>query len=491
MRTRGIIEAFKAAPTWGKLLFITALGFILRLIVVWRAIAFSPDGFAYMSVAKSFSEGGVAGLFDRIWPPLYPLAISLANFFFGDYETSGRAVSLFFGALAVPLTFFLGKLLYDERIGLWAAFFSAVHLYMVRYSGDVLTEGIYYSVATAVIYCGFKAIRGKSAVYAVLTGVFSALAYLTRPEGAAFVGIMSLWFVFYEVKEFRRVWPARLRLIALMWAAFIVPAAPYIFFIHGTEAELSISGKMSPGSFVAHVERGLEGFRNLSDFVSYVPEAFTIPFFLFFLFFLWSRVKKGFSIGERYGLSIMGFFWIFYLLVNPRRRYFVELMPLALVFSAEGFCLFKERVKVSVSRNKAAIIVSMAVFFILAVEIPLGVIAIESHRLQDKQAGLYIKEHYDGSSIAVVGEKPVTAFYSGGRFIRIPDEGINIADVASKVSGKEATFLAVYESRIKESVKDFETSKARLEIIKSFENEKGGAFIVYKVRKNDGPAVFP
>src|SRR3990170_236018 len=104
-------------------------------------------------------------------------------------------------------------------------------------------------------------------------------------------------------------------------------------------------------------------------------------------------------------------------------------MPLALVFSAEGFCLFKERVKVSVSRKKAAIIVSMAVFLILAVEIPLGVIAIESHRLQDKQAGLYIKTHYGGSSIAVVGEKPVTAFYSGGRFIRIPDEGINIADV--------------------------------------------------------------
>src|SRR3990172_7381357 len=323
MRTSGIIEAFKAAPTWGKLLFITALGFILRLIVVRRAIAFSPDGFAYMSVAKSFSEGGVAGLFDRIWPPLYPLAISLANFFFGDYETSGRVVSLFFGALAVPLTFFLGKLLYDERIGLWAAFFSAVHLYMVRYSGDVLTEGIYYSVATAVIYCGFKAIREKSAVYAVLTGVFSALAYLTRPEGAAFVGIMSLWFVFYEVKEFRRGWPARLRLIALMWAAFIVPAAPYIFFIHGTEAELSISGKMSPSSFVAHVERGLEGFRNLSDFVSYVPEAFTIPFFLFFLFFLWSRVKKGFSAGEYYGFSIMASFWTLYLLVNPRRRYFV------------------------------------------------------------------------------------------------------------------------------------------------------------------------
>ncbi|MEK7313945.1 MAG: hypothetical protein AAB065_05660, partial [Deltaproteobacteria bacterium] len=254
---------------------------------------------------------------------------------------------------------------------------------------------------------------------------------------------------------------------------------------------LSISGKMSPGSFVAHVERGLEGFRNLSDFASYVPEAFTIPFFLFFLFFLWSRVKKGFSAGERYGLSIMGFFWILYLLVNPRRRYFVELMPLALVFSAEGFCLFKERVKVSVSQKKAAIIVSMTVFLILAVEIPLGVIAIESHRLRDKQAGLYIKTHYNGSSIAVIGEKPIAAFYSGGRFIRIPNEGINIADVALTVSFEETVFLAVYESRIKESVKDFETSKARLEMIKSFENEKDGAFIVYKVRKENGPAAFP
>ena len=124
------------------------------------------------------------------------------------------------------------------------------------------------------------------------------------------------------------------------------------------------------------------------------------------------------------------------------------------------------------SQKKAAIIVSMTVFLILAVEIPLGVIAIESHRLRDKQAGLYIKTHYNGSSIAVVGEKPIAAFYSGGRFIRIPNEGINIADVALTVSFEETVFLAVYESRIKESVKDFETSKARLEMIKSFENEK-------------------
>ena len=85
-------------------------------------------------------------------------------------------------------------------------------------------------------------------------------------------------------------------------------------------------------------------------------------------------------------------------------------MPLALVFSAEGFCLFKESLKSIVSQKKAAIIVSMAVFLILAVEIPLGVVAIEKHRLQDKQAGLYIKTHYNGSSIAVVGEKPITAF---------------------------------------------------------------------------------
>ena len=61
-----------------------------------------------------------------------------------DLEFAGRLVSLVFGTLTAVLVLLLGRRVFDEETGLVAAAFAAMHPYMLRYSGDVLAEALYY-----------------------------------------------------------------------------------------------------------------------------------------------------------------------------------------------------------------------------------------------------------------------------------------------------------------------------------------------------------
>jgi uncharacterized membrane protein len=46
---------------------------------------------------------------------------------FGDYELAARVISLIFGILVIAVSFYIGKWVSDERVGLIGAFFVTAH----------------------------------------------------------------------------------------------------------------------------------------------------------------------------------------------------------------------------------------------------------------------------------------------------------------------------------------------------------------------------
>jgi 4-amino-4-deoxy-L-arabinose transferase-like glycosyltransferase len=130
--------------TGQTLLLLLCLGFFIRLYVVMNAVTLSVDSTLDLKLAKAFSEWNFYGGLDMNRPPLHPILVSLTYPIFQDYEFAARIISLIFGTLVIPVSFYLGRFIYNERAGLVTAFFTTVHPYMVRYSGDTLREGLYY-----------------------------------------------------------------------------------------------------------------------------------------------------------------------------------------------------------------------------------------------------------------------------------------------------------------------------------------------------------
>src|SRR5262249_14396182 len=80
-------------------LAVAALALGIRALVSDYLPAIQPDGVVYVAVAKQFQATGSP--FDPLFHPLYPMCIALAQPLIGDWETAGRLVSAFFGALVI------------------------------------------------------------------------------------------------------------------------------------------------------------------------------------------------------------------------------------------------------------------------------------------------------------------------------------------------------------------------------------------------------
>lgn len=163
--------------------------------------------------------------------PLWLMAGSIATF--GNNLLAVRLPSILLGLLAVWLTFLIGQKLFDERIGLMAAFFHAINGAVIeliggRVSSDhveacfvVMVElGVYF----AVLNSGDKP-RLKNTF---LAGVFMGLAFLSKWYPALIVA--PVWLVFFSGQENASL----LRFLkhgAILLLGFVLVALPWTLYM--------------------------------------------------------------------------------------------------------------------------------------------------------------------------------------------------------------------------------------------------------------------
>ena len=464
-------------PMLQKLLAVTALGFLLRLYVVLNAVTIPTDGAGYLHYAEFFASYDFSSGLNSVFPPLYPVMVALFSKIIPDFETAGRTVSLIFGTLVIPVVFCLGRSVYDERVGLVAAFFVAIHPYLVRYSGDTLTEGTYYFIAAVVTLFGLKAVLQRSYGAIFLAGFFSALAYLTRPEGAAFMGLISVWLVLYKISRIRTDYLTRLGLLASGWSVFLVMAVPYMVFVSRDKGSFAVSGKMSLGSLAVQTKGVFFEFGKFLTFAGNIVEAFTIPFFILCVYGLYKVRGGGLRMEERYILTIVGFFAILYLIVLPQRRYLVELMPIALVFSAAGFDYVNKWIKSNMHGRARPAAVALIVL-IMAIQVPRCIVSLHAGHLPERLAGEWLKEH-KGSGATLMSWKRIVSFYAGADFSKLPS-GLPLREVVEYGNSRGVRYLAGYKYRLMEKIPDFESEeRLLLEEAASFKGSKDKVFHVY------------
>jgi 4-amino-4-deoxy-L-arabinose transferase-like glycosyltransferase len=424
------------------------LALLLRLpLLIWPEVIYN-DSTIYVLAAKGILEGKWT---ETVVPPFYPMLIATAQFVTGDFEMAGILISVIFGTLLVIPVFYLGRELYDARVGMIAALLATVQPYLFKYSGSVLTESIYYFLVAAIILTALRSFNTGKPFYALLFGALTAVGYLVRPEAIGFLAVFGAWILLVNPVHTRRPFARRTTIVLLAGLCFIAFSSPYLVLLRKELGRWELSKKVSVTMGVAEGDDMIEilpgeAFKkqhltvrsflnNPFPFVKAVAFGIFQAFYkfqqsfnplLFLLAIIGFVRKKGSFIHWRQNLFVLSFALFFFALVFPMfkisPRYTSHMIPLTLPWAAYGFMGITEFIR---SRDKvrrySGKTICIILLFIIAGLLVQGVVQRRrEHRVVQKQAGLWLKHNIPRGE-KLMSRTVQEAFYAGMELIRMPE----------------------------------------------------------------------
>jgi hypothetical protein len=142
---------------------------------------------------------------------------------------SAQLVNLAAGCLLAVAMFYLGKELFDRRVGFWtAAIFQCLPV-AARVTSDVLTEATFLLTVTVTLMLAARSLRDYSIWRLALCGACGGFCFLIRPEGGLTVlAVAAVLFGLQGMSQWRRPWRQMLPAAASLTLAAIVVAGPYV-----------------------------------------------------------------------------------------------------------------------------------------------------------------------------------------------------------------------------------------------------------------------
>jgi hypothetical protein len=178
--------------------------------------------------------------------PLYPLAILGMSKVFRPLtpdnlpqamERSALAVNGLVSVVLVVVMYYLGRELFNPAIGFVGALLFQLLPATGRLLGDALSEPLFYLLAALALLAATKGLRQGSLGWLAATGGFSALAYLTRPEGML-IAVVTIGVGIIHQRMFIRCF--------VVAACFLLLAGPYMLTIGGLTAKPSAAYFVDP-----------------------------------------------------------------------------------------------------------------------------------------------------------------------------------------------------------------------------------------------------
>jgi hypothetical protein len=374
----------------GKKVLLVLLGitFGLRLYAVLMAKAIANDSAFYGFMARDFLNGHFPKALSSVYHPFYPFLIFLISPDPTHVEITGRLLSLIFGSLALAPVYFLVREESGPVEAFFAGLFYAFQPYLVTYGGMFLSEATYSGLLTLSVYFFWTGLKKKAMFRSVLSGLFLALAYLTRPEGIGYIVVFLLWGFFDG--GLRKEWLRKSFFILGLMLVFVILALAYIVYIHSqggqwvfTRKALTIQPQMQA---LSEIIKNI--YRFLPFTIYYYLRAYHFSLWLFLLAGLFIMIQKKF----RYGwflASLVGFHLVsLATLSHSTIRFSVPIIPLSLC---------------------------------LAVQLPQSLRPERRHREDQKKIGLWIRENTPKDAV-IMSNSPIEAFYGEREFVYLPVE---------------------------------------------------------------------
>lgn len=504
---QSIDSVFQRGETWKMLLLILAFASGLRLFLLISPEVIHNDGIEYLNHAKKIVSGDWSG--GRV-PPLYPALIAFFYSLMGNYELAGILVSAVFGSLIIFPVFYLGRELFNDKIGVLSALLASVHPFLFISSGSVLTESTYRFFLTVSVLFGWKAFSKCVFFDILLFSLFTTFAYLTKPEAIGILLVFSLWALWIHPPGGKRGWKKRAGIALIALFGFLIFASPYLIKVRMETGKWGISQKVviSIGSFSE--EEGvpsIDEIRRRREFslISLLTDPLTAfgkavrgmvtslykfqqvfnPLLFLFAFLGWVfllRKKNGFSLKGNlfvfmhlvffFGL-VFPFFWI-------TRRYTSQMIALSIPWAAAGCLGFLEYFAQQFKKENVR--KNIPVFFLILLVIGLfaqgRMIHGREHRLVQREVGWWMKENLDQGA-KMMSRMPQEAFYAELPWVRMPQAGYE--EILGEARGKGIQYLVIDEEIETYSPHFLEKSKEG-ELIRLFDlKKKDRHLMVFKI----------
>jgi hypothetical protein len=207
--------------TWGiALLFAAALA--LRLLVASKTNMISRDGLYYTALALMINtEQWLSTVGDWFLFNPYPALIALVARTGVSYDAAGQLVCAASAALAVLPLYAWCRSAFNRQVAFYAAFVYAVHPVLLRTSGQVYREGLYWLLMLWAVALLWEAVQRVSWWRFAVGGLLATAATLTRIEAAAVFVLAGLWWLWAPRTAGKTLWLKRGSGVAL--AAAMLP----------------------------------------------------------------------------------------------------------------------------------------------------------------------------------------------------------------------------------------------------------------------------
>lgn len=266
-----------AWPARRWLLLLLLLAAALRAVQLANTEVASRDSIGYIRYAWRLEH--------QPWPevlrtsehhPGYPVAVYLASLpvraavpddLPRAMQLSSQLASCLAGVLLVVPMFYLGREVFDARVGFWAALLYQTLPSGGRLLGDGLSEPLFLLLAAAALFATLRAVRTASPGWCAATGALSGLAYLTRTEGLLLGLCAGLALLALQFSRHRQPWRRALPAGAALAAAALLVAGPFMLHLGAVSAKASYKylknpdeWKMSPAAQAAALPPAMWNF---------------------------------------------------------------------------------------------------------------------------------------------------------------------------------------------------------------------------------------
>ena len=304
--------------------FIISVLFILSMLIrmyKYTELSVRSDELFYLSYAYSILSHSWAWPPEFMFhghPPLFHYMLAISTYLFEGSLEVFRLVSIFFGSLTICVIYFLGKSLYNRRVGILAAILLCFCSFHILFSRMVMLEAIWIFLAYTSMYYFWKSYNTENGIkYALLSGVFLGLALDTKYNALLLYISFALFILWTKKRGWFLGWKYLLekKYLLLVFVSLLIFSPVFIdLCIHGanpfywhlvgryqtqfagykTVSEFGILTLLQHG-FDNYVDMIMDGSSIATQSISWLPAFYIAASFLLLttiLYFLYLSLKS-------------------------------------------------------------------------------------------------------------------------------------------------------------------------------------------------------
>ncbi len=226
-----------------RFLQITACALLVRglILLVWTSRYPWGDGLFYAAIAEQGYRFGIAHDYLLLFPPGYSLAALLLRPF-GSITFALGTVSFLCGALVPGVVFLVTSRVVTAREAFHTGLWTACSPLLAGLSAEFLADAQFMLLVWLQVLVVLAILKQPSKKGYILFGVFSSLAFLTKPEGLLLAGVLGMVIFFNALVRKAALRKATFNL-SLSAAVGLALCMPYLLWLHQETGQWLLSGK--------------------------------------------------------------------------------------------------------------------------------------------------------------------------------------------------------------------------------------------------------